>query len=321
MEVQIVKNIVVIGASAGGISAVSKLARTLNENLDAAIFVVIHISFNSKPEVVCNYIQQQTPLKCKIAVNGEAIQNQTIYFCPEDYQMMVVKNKIVILKSAMVNNFRPSIDVLFRSAAASYHSSVAGVILTGIVDDGVSGMASIKKCGGICIVEEPSEAEFPGLPLLVLEHVEVDYTALIEEIAYILIDHYSSYTTDTPFIVPEIVGMEANLTLEMNTMLENVNKLGAVSPFTCPVCGGSLIKIEDNRLVRYRCLAGHSYSESSLQEQQKIRLENSLWISIRMMEERKNFLRLVAENDPYTEKFKNYIAELKNMMLDLGTIK
>jgi two-component system, chemotaxis family, protein-glutamate methylesterase/glutaminase len=191
MEQQKVKNMVVIGAAAGGISAVSKLAATFTPELDAAIFVVIHLSDHLETQVVCDYVQQHTQFHCKIAANGEDIVSRTIYFAPADHHMVVVEGKVEVYKGHKSQQWRPSIDVLFRSAAVAYHTAVTGVILTGLTDDGVSGMATIKRQGGICMIQEPAEADFPFKPLHVQESVEVDYTVSLEEMTFILLDHYS----------------------------------------------------------------------------------------------------------------------------------
>src|SRR5215217_2275567 len=147
-----ITNIITIGASAGGISAVSRLCASLDQDLNAAIFIVIHLSRTSTAEVVLRQIQKSSKLPCRIPVNEEEIRNGHIYLAPPDHHMMIEREKILIQKGAYENHWRPSIDVLFRTAAAAYDSCVTGIILTGMLDDGTSGMSAIKRSGGRCIV-------------------------------------------------------------------------------------------------------------------------------------------------------------------------
>src|SRR5690606_2074824 len=101
---------------------------------------------------------------CKVPADNEEIVNRTAYLAPAGKHLILTKNRIRIQKGAVENHWRPSIDVLFRTAAAAYGSCVIGVILTGLLDDGTSGMSAIQRSGGICIVQDPKEAEFSDMP-------------------------------------------------------------------------------------------------------------------------------------------------------------
>jgi two-component system chemotaxis response regulator CheB len=253
-----VRNIITVGASAGGITAVSKLVASFPADLDAAVFIVIHLGRESLASVIVNQIQRSTPLKCKIPLDGESIENNVIYLAPADRHMMIEEGKIIVKMGAFENHWRPSIDVLFRSAAAAYASCVTGVVLTGLLDDGTSGMLAIKRSGGRCIVQEPSEAEFPDMPYSVLQNMTVDYELPVHEIGHILSDLYSR-SECSPSEVPADVKLEAEITLRMSSSVEDQLALGEITPFTCPDCGGVLAKIaNEGSITRYRCYTGHS---------------------------------------------------------------
>ncbi|WP_316752446.1 chemotaxis protein CheB [Pedobacter gandavensis] len=316
------KNIIVIGTSAGGINAVSKLVAGFDHDFDAAVFVVIHISRNSLTEVILNQLQKQTVLKCVIPKDGEKIRNKVIYLAPADHHMMIDKTKILVRKGAYDNHWRPSIDVLFRSAAASYDSCVTGIILTGLLDDGTSGMSAIKRSGGRCMVQDPQEADFPDMPKSVLNSMEVDYKVSINEMGYILSDLFSRSQCEVGH-VPADVKLEAEITMRMSSSVKDLEKLGPLTPFTCPDCGGVLARVENDQIARYRCYTGHTYTEKALESEKIKRIEESLWVAIRMMEERKNLLESMGS---YNSQSKNervgqmqvHIERLKSMMMDFN---
>lgn len=324
------KSVIVIGASAGGLQAISRVLQTINPELDAAVFVVLHVARNSIGSVLVQHLQKQTPFKCKIAEDGEAIQNKHVYIARPDFQTLVTPDIIKVIKGPHENRWRPSIDVLFRSAAASYNSKTIGIILTGLLDDGTAGMSAIKRCGGVCIVQEPEEAEFADMPTSVLTHVEVDYRVPIADIGYIL-DDMSTKPANPEAQVPEDIRLEAKLTEKMISDIEELKKLGTQSNYTCPDCGGSLFSMTHDPVHRYRCFTGHVYTEKLLLDKQSESLEESLWVSVRKLEERKSLLQTTAKhlhelNHPDLEAEKNakaqeitaHIERLKTLLIELG---
>lgn len=314
------KSIVVIGASAGGLQAISRVLQTINPALDTAIFVVLHVARNSIGSVLVQHLQKQIPFKCKIADDGEIIQNKHVYIAQPDFHMLVTPEVIRVIKGPHENRWRPSIDVLFRSAAASFNSKTIGIILTGLLDDGTAGMLAIKRCGGICIVQEPEEAEFADMPTSVLNHVEVDYRVPIADIGYIL-DDMSTKPVSTDAKAPEDIKIEAELTEKMISDIDKLKKIGTRSDYTCPDCGGSLFSITHDPVHRFRCFTGHVYTEKLLLDKQSESLEESLWVSIRKLEERKNFLQTTAKhlhelNQPEMEAEKTANAQEINMHIE-----
>lgn len=324
------KSIIVIGASAGGLQAISRVLQTINPDLDTTVLVVLHVARNSIGSVLVQHLQKQTPFKCKIAEDGEIIQNKHVYIARPDFQTLVTTEVIRVIKGPHENRWRPSIDVLFRSAAASFNSKTIGIILTGLLDDGTAGMSAIKRCGGVCIVQEPEEAEFSDMPTSVLNHVEVDYRVPIADIGYIL-DDMSTKHVKPDAKVPEDIRIEAELTEKMISDIDELKKLGTQSNYTCPDCGGSLFSLTHDPVHRYRCFTGHVYTEKLLLDKQSESLEESLWVSIRKLEERKNLLQtnakhlhelnqpeMEAEKMAKAEDLKMHIERLKNLLISLG---
>ncbi len=281
--------IVCIGASAGGLNAVSELVSQLPASLDAAVFVVLHLSKSSIAEILAGRIRQYTQLPCTIARNNATILPGHIYLAPPDSHLLVKQEKIIIGKGPAENRFRPSVDVLFRSAAASYGERTIGIVLTGFLNDGTSGMWAIHESGGHCIVQDPHEAEYPDMPLSVLEIMEVDHVVPIRKMAGIISNIIS--TEEIKGIVPPVnIIMESNLSEKAATAIANVQTLGEKTIYACPDCGGGLWKVKNGHVHHYRCHIGHSYSENDLAIKQSDHIEQTLWVAVRMMEERKILL-------------------------------
>ena len=292
-----IKHVIVIGASAGGLKAISEVVSGLPPNLPTAIFVVMQLSKSSLVNVIKNHLQKHTSYNCLIPTDGEPISAGNIYIAPPNQHLLVTPEKIRLTNGPHENRWRPSIDVLFRSAAANHNSKVIGIILTGMLDDGTSGMAAIKRSGGICIVQEPVEAAYPDMPINVINTVDVDYRVSVADMGYIIDDIFSK-PPPSEVSIPEDVKLEAQITERMVSSIDELAKLGTHSNFTCPDCGGNLWLMKNDKAPRYRCHTGHVYTEKLLLEKQAEELEESLWISIRMLEERRNLLLNLA----YREK-------------------
>ena len=135
------KFVVVVGASAGGLNALSEFAAQLKPGMDAAVFIVMHLSRTSISDFLRHRLQPLTQLQCEVATEGATIKKGHIYVAAPNLHLLVKKDKIILGRGPEENRWRPSIDVLFRSAAASYGNHVIGIILTGLLDDGTSGQA------------------------------------------------------------------------------------------------------------------------------------------------------------------------------------
>jgi len=322
-----VEKIIVVGTSAGGFNAISELMGSLHPELNAAMFIVIHVGRSSMTSVVLKHIQKNTSIPCKIAEDGEPIVNNTIYLAQADHHLMIVKDRILVKRGAYENHWRPAIDVLFRSAAAAYSSCVIGIVLTGLLDDGTSGMSAIKRSGGICIIQELADAEFPDMPNNVLQNVSVDYKLPVAAMGDVL--NTLLLTGQCVSIeAPKDVELEAEITRRMSSDPLILQELGTPTLLTCPDCGGTLRKVTEDVINRYRCYTGHTFTEKALEEQQVKALENSLWVAIRMMEERKNLLdnfsstkQLANDNrDAQINRasdIQSHIDRLKQMLMEM----
>jgi two-component system, chemotaxis family, protein-glutamate methylesterase/glutaminase len=313
--------IVAIGASAGGFNALLDLAEHLPVESEAAILVVQHLSELSDVTFLVQHLQKFTAFKCRIAHHHETIQPRTLYFGVRGMHLMLSKNKIVYGTGPDENNFKPSIDVLLRAVAVEYRERSIGIILSGLMDDGVAGMVAIKKCGGICIVQDPAEAQYPALPLAVIEKMKPDYTIPLADMGKVILDHAQMPRKKST--VPDELKEEAEIARNMLTDIDHTKKLGIQSLFTCPDCGGSLFHVQEGKLSRYRCFTGHAFTENTLLSKQQESIDSTLWIALRLMEEKK---KLLEKFPTMQRKFNKaeidaHISQLKNLLSDLVKLK
>ena len=277
-------SVVVIGASAGGVEALTQLVGQLPADLSAAIFVTVHfpsygVSF--LPDI----LNRITALPVVHPQTGEPIQPGHIYIAPPDYHLLVHADTIELSRGPKENGHRPAIDIMFRSAAKAYGPKAIGVVLTGMLDDGTSGLNAIKAEGGVALVQEPAEATFRSMPESAIANVAVDRVLpladLAKEIAVLTADPASPppMTSEPPKLEDEIVADE-------KAAAEQGKRPNAASPLTCPDCGGVLWELREGNLLRFRCHVGHAYSLDSLVAEQADDLERALWTAVRAIEER-----------------------------------
>jgi two-component system, chemotaxis family, protein-glutamate methylesterase/glutaminase len=289
------KRIIVVGTSAGGLDALVKLVSQFQVNIPAAVLIVYHISADATGNVLLDSMKANSKLICSRAKDGEAINSGHLYIAPSDHHLMITKtHKITVTKGAHENRSRPAIDPLFRSAAVAFGNKVIGIILTGYLDDGTSGLLAIKRCGGICIVQDPEDALFPDMPQNALRQVNADYCIPIAEMGSILAKLFEKKLGKSKK-VPKDIRVEAEIATRVLSDLKSVNELGDQVPFNCPGCGGVLWKVQGGDGIRFRCHTGHAYTAVTLLAEQNRKLEETMWTALRMFEERKNLLMTMAQ--------------------------
>jgi two-component system chemotaxis response regulator CheB len=187
--------IVVIGASAGGVDALSRIARELPGDFGAPVCIVLHVAPDT-PSLLPEILRRECRLQVIQAEDGRKLEQGFIYIAPPDYHLLVERNHTMsVVRGPRENRHRPAIDPLFRSAAAAYDGGVIGVVLTGNLDDGTAGMMSIRRHGGRTIVQDPSDALFPSMPQSVLQHTNVDECVPLGEVVPALL---RSLTAENP---------------------------------------------------------------------------------------------------------------------------
>jgi two-component system, chemotaxis family, protein-glutamate methylesterase/glutaminase len=285
-------NLVVIGASAGGVHALLEIAEKLPPQFPAPVCIVQHIGSN--PSILPELLRHRGPNPARHIEDGQPLEAGMLHVAPPDRHVLVVGDRLRLTQGPKENHVRPAIDPLFRSAALAYGPDVIGVILTGQLDDGTAGLKSIKECGGVAIVQDPMTATEPEMPASALAHVDVDHCVALADVASLLarLVRRPQQAEERP-PAPEHVAREVAIN-QGEASVEQLKDIAIPSSLTCPDCGGSLWEMKDTRPLRYRCHTGHAFSGLSLAHAQKDASEQALWNSVRALREREMLLRRVA---------------------------
>jgi two-component system, chemotaxis family, protein-glutamate methylesterase/glutaminase len=280
------RDIIVIGASAGGLQLLRKLAAAFPPNLNASVFVVLHTAPDG-PGYVAEILGTESKIPTLFPKDGDVITPRRIYVAPPDHHMMVDAGRIVVVRGPRENRFRPAIDPLFRSAAVHYGPRVIGVILSGMLDDGASGLLAIKQCGGTAVVQDPVEADYPEMIENARSAVKPDFvvsvSAMPDLFANLMREPVKMNNQDKQS--EDRLRIEADLAAMRRTGAENTAALGKLSRLVCPECSGSLWELDDEHILRFRCHIGHAFSAQSLAADQSSALERALSIALRTLDD------------------------------------
>jgi two-component system chemotaxis response regulator CheB len=309
-------------------SALTRLVAQLPATLPAAVLVVQHLSPESTGEPLVARLASYTGLRCQLATHGAALETGHLYLAPPDRHLLVKDHHMLVTKGPHENTYRPAADALFRSAAVEFNSHAIGVVLTGMLHDGTAGLDFIKRCGGTAMVQDPADAEFPSMPESALHNVAIDYVVPIDAMGALLLQLVSApaATAATNMVpIPSDLKLEAAIAERIVGSTEQAMRLGHQVPLTCPDCGGSLWELKTGSVLRYRCHTGHAYTAEALAESSQHQLEETLWVALRMMEERKNLLTSMASHGEgrwnvqqaeRVEEMKGHINRLREFMLN-----
>lgn len=285
------RDIIVIGASAGGVSALAEIVGSLPADLPAAVFVVLHISpygHSALPEI----LSRRGALPARHPKDGETIQPGRVYVAPPDFHLAIQRRRIRLSHGPAENGHRPAVDVLFRTAARAFKKRVVGVVLTGNLDDGTSGLSFVKKHGGTAVVQDPGEADYAGMPESAMRNVEVDYVLPLAGIVPLL-DRLARNSFPPGGADPADDAEDSgDMRWEPEFEIESNAK---PSGLTCPDCGGALWESSAEGPLHFRCRTGHAFSPESLGARQSESLEAALWAALRSLEENVALARGMAE--------------------------
>lgn len=290
---KLVRDTVVIGASAGGIQALRTLVAELPSSFRATVLIVLHIGAHKS--TLASILRASGRVPVHDPRDGDEARAGHVYVAPPDRHMLLEYDRIRLSRGPREHHTRPAIDPLFRSAALTRGPRVIGALLTGRLDDGVAGLQAIKECGGVVLVQDPATAEEPGMPASALRQVAVDRVAPIGAIAGLLVDW-----TSQPMVVSSALRVPVHLTREHAIAMgegplpQELDALGSTSHYACPDCGGTLWQIEAAGPLRFRCHTGHAFSMQTLLAAQAEGTETALWTAIRALQEKAMMMRQAA---------------------------
>lgn len=312
--------------------ALTQLVAQLPATLPAAVLVVQHLAPNSDAEGLVARLAARTGLRCQVAGHGAPLLAGHLYLAPPDRHLLPKEDRVLVSRGPSENGYRPAVDALFRAAAVAFGARAVGVVLTGLLHDGTAGLEFIKRCGGTAVVQDPAEAEYPSMPESALRHVVVDHVvpvALMGPLLVGLVGPAAASPRPTPApaggAVPPDLQLEAAIAERVVGTASQADELGHLVPFTCPDCGGNLWEVNHGQVLRYRCHTGHAYTAAALREGSQRKMEETLWVALRMMEERKNLLASLAgreglpDDRRHTERLedlKRHVNRMREFLLD-----
>ncbi len=295
---------IAVGASAGGVEALSRLVAALPEDLPATVLVVLHVPEGS-PSALTGILARAGRITCVTAADGEPLLPSTVVVAPAGSHLLVADGHVSLSRGPQENGHRPAVDALFRSCAQQHGARTVAVVLTGTLDDGTAGLAAVRASGGVAVVQEPSDALYPGMPASALAGAGADHVVALSQLPALLARLVSEPAPDDPSPVvadpaagpsqpphaspaaparaavrPHVAG---DLALQAAT-----DPSGAAQPagYSCPDCSGTLYRIDDGTLLSYRCRVGHAWSAESLLARQGDAHEEALWMAARSLQER-----------------------------------
>jgi two-component system chemotaxis response regulator CheB len=300
-----VRDIIVVGASTGGVDALAELARGLPAGFPASVFAVCHFPPGGQ-SILPEILSRSGPLPASHAIDGEPFYPGHVYVAPPDRHLLLAPGgQMRLTRDARENHFRPAVDPLFRSAARHYGRRVIGVILTGALYDGAAGLIAIRAAGGLGVVQDPRDAVVAAMPENATQLAGADDTVPIARMAALLVNLVREVSTQEaggkpmnadapPGGGPDPIEKAAKTVEETFVAQARNERRGEVAPFTCPECGGSLWQVDEPRLIQFRCHVGHAYNAEALLAEQSDALEAALWTAVRTFREKSILARQMA---------------------------
>jgi len=283
------RDVIVIGASAGGVKALSELVSGLPAGFPASLFIVLHVSPSHK-SYLPDILGKRGPLPAVHPSSRDPIEPGKIYIAPPDLHLLLQDGHVELWRGPKENGHRPAINALFRSAAVSYGPRVAAIVLSGGLDDGSAGLWWVKRYGGVAIVQDPHTAEQPEMPHNALQYADVDYVLELPDIAPLLVKLAAQKSQPPAAATADDMPLKPS----QDASIQKGHPLEA----TCPDCGGPLSEVQDGRLHQFRCLVGHTYSPRSLLEAHSSAEERALWNAVVKLEEAAEMVRHLSADVP-----------------------
>jgi two-component system, chemotaxis family, protein-glutamate methylesterase/glutaminase len=312
-------NVVAVGASAGGVEALTNFAAGLPPDLPYAVLVVLHMPV-AAPSVLDRILSRNGPLPAAPATDGEPLQPGTIRVGVPNRHLLVHDHRTVLSEGPTENGHRPAINALFRSVALSFGHRAVGVLLSGVLDDGTLGSAAIRSRGGTTIAQSPLEALFSAMPLNAIEAGVIDHELAAIEVGGLLKQlagrsvEEREMERDARMELENRIAMARRFSTEFDT-----EALGPPSGYTCPDCNGSLIAVSDGN---YRCHVGHAWTSDALLRARDFEIEGALWVAMRSLQEKaKLSRRLAGQVNPgmLSERYEEIAVEAEHAMSVLGS--
>ncbi len=312
-------NVVAVGASAGGVEALTHFAAGLPPDLPFAILVVLHLPPGA-PSVLARILDRSGPLPAEQAIDGAPLEPGAIRVAVPGRHLLVHNHRIVLAEGPTENGHRPAINALFRSVALAFGQRAISVLLSGVLDDGTLGSAAIRSRGGTTIAQSPPDALFPAMPLNAIDAGVVDHEVAAYEVGGVLKQlaerefEEREMKPDARMDLENRIAMARRFSTEFDT-----EELGPPSGYTCPDCNGSLQAISKGN---YRCHVGHAWTADALLHARDGEIEGAMWVAMRSLQEKSKLSRRLADQvgrGMMRERYQAIADEAEHAMSVLGS--
>jgi two-component system chemotaxis response regulator CheB len=278
------RDIVAIGTSAGGVEALTFLAKEFPPQFPASVLVTIHLPSEIR-STLDEVLSRAGPLPARFAGDGDVLKTGRIYVAPPNRHLIVDGHRLGLGEGARENNARPAIDPMLRSAAVCCGARTVGVVLTGTLGDGASGLCAVRRAGGISVVQDPEDAEFSEMPLTALKRTQPDHVVPLAEMPALLNGLVHQRTGEVK-PVPRSFKFEVDMARGGHATMDEMDSIGRRSVLACPDCGGVMWEIDEGELSRFRCHVGHAYTAEMMSLALDENLRRALARAERALEER-----------------------------------
>lgn len=278
------RDVLAVGASAGGVEALIFLAKHFPLDLPASVLITIHMPMHARSELD-RILTFSGPLRASFARDGERLQKSRIYIAPPNRHLLIDGERLSLGEGPRENNTRPAIDPMLRSTAACCCARAVGVVLTGMLSDGASGLWALTQCGGITVVQDPEDAAFAEMPLSALNRSKPDHIVQLANMPALL-DSLVRQPAGKPVPASRGLQYEVDVAKTGHSNMDYMDSLGRRSVLACPDCGGVMWEIDEGEIVRYRCHVGHAYTADLMSLALDESLRRALASALRALEER-----------------------------------
>lgn len=293
------RDVLAIGTSAGGVEALIFLAKRFPREFPAAVFVTIHLPSHSR-SLLDELLTNAGPLRAQFARDGDTVRKGQIYLAPPDRHLLLDGDRVGLGEGPRENNARPAIDPMLRSTALCCSGRAVGVVLTGSLGDGASGLWAVRQGGGITVVQDPTDAAFSEMPLTALNRANPDHVVTLNEMPGLL-QRLAHEPAGEARPLPHSIKYEVQVARTGQGNMEEMDSIGRRSVLACPDCGGVMWEIDEEDLIRYRCHVGHTYTAEVMSLALDEGLRRALASALRALEERvalaRKLQRQAADSD------------------------
>ena len=288
------RDIIVVGASAGGVEALQQLVSGLPAELPAAVLVVLHLPPSGR-SVLPEILARAGPLAATAAADRQRPERGCVHVAPPDRHLVVAGGEMRLTAGPRENGHRPAIDPLFRSVARGFGPRAIGVVMSGNLDDGAAGARLIKARGGAVLTQDPDDALYPEMPVNVAAVVDVDASLPPRALAAKICE-----MVEEPIEPRDEADLEDRRQREAEDLAEaELAGNGRATELSCPECGGPLLERDEGPLVRFACRVGHVFSPDSLMAEHGKELERAMWSALRSLEERADLYRRMSRRSKH----------------------